>query len=68
MVAGADFGAERGDGEDGVSSPAAGARVSPTAEAVAYAADPKRDLSPTPLTLIGDVDGVADRPRLLSMA
>jgi hypothetical protein len=59
---------ERGDGEDGCRCPAAGPRVSPAAEAVAYAADPKRNLSPTPLTLIGDVDGVADRLRDLSMA
>jgi hypothetical protein len=38
------------------------------AEAVAYATDPERALSPTPPTLIDDVDGVADRPRNLSLA
>ena len=35
---------------------------------VAYAIDPKRDLSPTPSTLIGHVAGVADRNQILSMA
>ncbi len=40
--------------------------VSRGAEAVAYAADPKSHLSATPSTLIGDVDGVADRQRNLS--
>jgi hypothetical protein len=49
-------------------SPAAVRRVSPSAEQVAYANDPKRDLSATPLTPLGDVDGVADRSRILSMA
>jgi len=29
--------------------------------AVGYAIDPKRDLSPTPTTLIEAVDGVGDR-------
>src|ERR1700735_3415536 len=29
---------------------------------------PQRHLSATPITLIGDVDGVADRPRILSLA
>ena len=33
------------------------------AEAVADATDPERHLSATPSTLIGDVNGVADRPR-----
>jgi hypothetical protein len=47
---------------------AAEPRVSATAEAVGYANDRKRDLSATPLTLIGDVDGVGDRPVNLSMA
>jgi hypothetical protein len=59
---------ERGDGEDGVSMPGRRPRVLPTAEAVAYATVPKWNLSPTPLTLIGDVDDVADRPPELSMA
>jgi hypothetical protein len=59
---------ERGDGEDGVSMSGRRPRVSPAAEAVTYATDPKRNLSPTPLTLIGDVDGVADRPRNVSLA
>src|ERR1700729_702404 len=35
---------------------------------VAYAIDPKRPLSPTPPTPIGDVDGVVDRPAILSLA
>ena len=35
---------------------------------VAYAIDPKRDLSPTPLTPIGDVDGTGDRFTVLSLA
>jgi hypothetical protein len=61
-------GVERGDGEDGVSMPGRRPRVSPTAEAVANATHPQPNLSPTPLTLIGDVDGVGDRPRRLSTA
>jgi hypothetical protein len=32
------------------------------------ATDPAAHLSPTPPTPIGDVDGVADRPRILSLA
>jgi hypothetical protein len=35
---------------------------------VNYAIDPRAHLSPTPATLIGDVDGVGDRSRNLSMA
>jgi hypothetical protein len=35
---------------------------------VGYAIDPKRHLSATPLTPIGAVAGVADRPRNLSLA
>jgi hypothetical protein len=42
--------------------------LAPTAEAVGYATDPKRNLSPTPPTLITDVDGVGDRPRSMSVA
>jgi hypothetical protein len=38
------------------------------AEAVGYASAPKRHLSATPSTLIGDVGGVGDRPRDLSVA
>jgi hypothetical protein len=48
--------------------PAAGPRLSPGAEAVGYAIDPKRHLSPTPPTLIGDVDGTVDRFCDLSLA
>jgi hypothetical protein len=33
-----------------------------------YASDTKRNLSPTPATLIGDVDGVGERRRDLSVA
>lgn len=55
-------GIEHGEGENGVSIPGLRPRVSPTAEAVACASDPERNLSPTPLTLIGDVDGVGDTP------
>jgi hypothetical protein len=36
--------------------------------AVGYATDPNRLLSATPPTPIGDVAGVADRPRNLSLA
>ena len=48
--------------------PSPGPGLSPRAEAVTYATDPKRHLSPTPPTPIGDVAGVADRPRNLSLA
>jgi hypothetical protein len=41
--------------------------LSPSAVAVAYASDSKRDLSPTPATPIGDVHGVADTTPSLSM-
>jgi hypothetical protein len=41
---------ERGAGEDGVPVPGGRAGVSPGAEAAAYAADPERPWSPTPLT------------------
>jgi hypothetical protein len=37
--------------------------MSPAAEAVGYAIDPKLNLSATPSTLIGDGDGVGDRSR-----
>jgi hypothetical protein len=47
--------------------PAAGPRLSPGAEAVGYAIDPKH-LSPMPPTLIGDVDGTVDRFCVLSLA
>jgi hypothetical protein len=40
----------------------------PTVGRVSYASDPRRDLSATPATPIGDVDGVGDRPTTLSMA
>ena len=40
----------------------------PIADPVDYASDTKRDLSPTPATLIGDVDGVGDRLSNLSVA
>jgi len=48
----------------------AGARLglSPSAEAVADASDPKRRLSPTPATPIGRVNGVADRTLIMSLA
>jgi hypothetical protein len=36
--------------------------------AVGYASDPKPELSATPATPIGDVDGVGDRSTILSMA
>jgi hypothetical protein len=39
-----------------------------SAEAVADATDPKRRLSATPSTPIGDVDGVADRSADLLLA
>jgi hypothetical protein len=42
--------------------------VWPSAEAIADATDLAACLSPTPPTPIGDVDGVADRPRNLSLA
>jgi hypothetical protein len=48
--------------------PAAGPRVPPGAEAVADASDTKHHLSATPPTLIGDVDGAGDRPRILALA
>ena len=58
----------RGDDEDGVSMPGRRTEVPASAEPVAYAIDPAAHLSPTPPTPIDDVDGVADRPRNLSLA
>jgi hypothetical protein len=49
----------RGDGEDSVAIPGAGPRVLPAGEAVAYATDPKRNLSPRSLTVIGDAGKAA---------
>jgi len=43
-------------------------RLRPVRPPVGYAIDPAVHLSATPLTLIGDVAGVADRPRNLSLA
>jgi hypothetical protein len=40
----------------------------PAPRHVTYATDTKRDLSPTPQTPIGAVNGVADRSRNLSLA
>ena len=59
---------ERGDGEDGVSMPGRRTEGLPRSKPVTYAADPERDLSPTPLTPLGAVAGVDDRLRLLSLA
>ena len=42
--------------------------IGPQTPPVTYAADPKRHLSPTPPTLIGDVDGTVDRLCVLSLA
>jgi hypothetical protein len=65
---------ERDGGEDGVSMPGRRTEGLGHCGGCHLCTDPKRNLSPTPLTLIGDVDGVvrqtarpvagvADRPR-----
>jgi hypothetical protein len=57
-----------GDDEDGVPVCAAGPRVSRIAQAVGYAIDPERHLSPTPPTPVDAVAGVVDRSAFLSLA
>jgi hypothetical protein len=58
----------RGDGEDYVPVPGRQTEAHASGEAVGYATDPKRRRSATPETPIEAVDGVADRPRNLSLA
>jgi hypothetical protein len=43
-------------------------QVQRSSDPVGYATDPKRHLSATPSTPLDDVDGVADRLAILSMA